>query len=68
MMNKEELEERISIKVDSGTPEAEARRQAIQEQKKLWLEAKKEGRVFIGGKECRGFYVDEFPGNMGDDE
>ena len=66
MMNKDELDERIAIKIDSGIPEKEAKRQAVQEQKRLWLIAKKEGRVFIGDKECRGFYVDEFPGNMGD--
>ncbi len=41
MLNKEELEMRIAIKVDSGIPEAEARRQAMAEQKRLFLEARK---------------------------
>ncbi len=39
--SKEELEMRIAIKIDSGIPEEEARRQAMAEQKKRFLEARK---------------------------
>lgn len=41
MMDRDELAERIAIKMADGTPEAEARRQAMAEQKAAWLKEKR---------------------------
>ncbi len=40
-MNREEFEERVSIKMADGIPEKEAKRQAMAEQKADWLESRK---------------------------
>ncbi len=41
MLNKEELEMRIAVKMADGTSEVEARRQAMAEQKAAWLKGKR---------------------------